>query len=157
VKLSRAARELQVKLQRPATREELAEATGLALRHVEEALDAADAPVSLNQTVGNDDGAELGDLFHDPTAGDPSEEAADSLRRQAVRDAVASLPERERRLLELRFGLDGEVASLERIGKELGISRERVRQVEAEALAHLARELDGVIGLDDDGDVVRAA
>jgi RNA polymerase primary sigma factor len=157
VRLSRAARELQLKLERPATREELAEATGLPLRHVEEALDAADAPVSLNQTVGADDGGELGDLFHDPTVADPSDEAADSLRRRAVRDALAALPDRERRLLELRFGIDGEVASLESIGKELGITRERVRQLEQQALKRLAVELDGVVGLDDDDDVVRAA
>jgi RNA polymerase primary sigma factor len=157
VRLSRASRELQLKLERPPTREELAEATGLPLRHVEEALDAADAPVSLNQTVGADDGGELGDLFHDPTVADPSDEAADSLRRRAVRDALASLPDRERRLLELRFGIDGEVASLESIGKELGITRERVRQLEQQALKRLAVELDGVVGLDDDDDVVRAA
>ena len=154
VRLGRAARELQVTLERPATRAELAEETGLSLQHVEEALDAADAPVSLNQKVGDDDGGELGDLFDDPTSVDPSEEAAESLRRRAVRDALATLPDRERRLLELRFGLDGDVASLETIGKELGINRERVRQIEQRALAHLAGELQGIVDVDD---IVRAA
>jgi len=156
VRLSRAARELQVKLERQATREELAEETGLPLRHVEEALDAADAPVSLNQPVGADDGGELGDLFHDPTVADPSEQAADSLRRRAVHEALDTLPERERRLLQMRFGLDGDVASLESIGKELGITRERVRQLEQQALARLAGELEGIVTVED-GDVVRAA
>jgi RNA polymerase primary sigma factor len=144
VKLSRAASQLQARLGREATREELAEATGLSLQHVEEALDAADAPVSLNQSVGASDDGELGDLFSDPTAADPAEEAADSLRRLAVRRAVARLPERERRILELRFGFDGETTSLEAIGKELGLTRERVRQLEGNALDKLERALDGI-------------
>jgi RNA polymerase primary sigma factor len=143
LKLSRAATRLETKLGRPATREELAEASGLELRHVEEALDAADAPVSLNQTIGNDgDGGELGDMFGDPTANDPAEEAADAVRRLEVRRALEKLPERERRILELRFGFDGESASLERIGKELGLTRERVRQLEGAAMRTLAAELD---------------
>jgi RNA polymerase primary sigma factor len=145
VKISRARNQLQTKLGREATREELAEATGLSLQHVEEALDAADAPVSLNQSVGASDDGELGDLFSDPMAADPAEEAADSYRRLVVRQAVARLPERERRILELRFGFDGETTSLEKIGKELGITRERVRQLEASALDRLETELDGVV------------
>lgn len=143
LKLGRAAARLETKLGRQATREELAEAAGLELRHVEEALDAAEAPVSLNQSLGNDgDGGELGDLFGDPTAGDPADEAADSIRRLEVRKALERLPERQRRVLELRFGFDGEAASLEAIGKELGLTRERVRQLEAAAMTALASELD---------------
>jgi RNA polymerase primary sigma factor len=143
LKLARASSQLEAKLGRPATREELAEASGLALRHVEEALDAADAPVSLNQSIGNEaEGGELGDLFGDPMAGDPAEEAADAVRRLEVRRALQKLPERERRILELRFGFDGESASLEAIGKELGLTRERVRQLEGAAMRTLAAELD---------------
>jgi RNA polymerase primary sigma factor len=145
IKISRAANQLQARLGREATREELAQAAGLSLRHVAEALDAADAPVSLNQSVGSGDDGELGDLFSDPTSADPAEEAAEALRRRAVRRAVAKLPERERRILELRFGFDGDPESLEKIGKELGLTRERVRQLEQEALARLAEELDGVV------------
>src|ERR671934_206088 len=144
VKIARARNQLQTRLGREGTREELAEATGLSLQHVEEALDAADAPVSLNQSVGSNEDGELGDLFSDPMAADPAEEAADSLRRLAVRRAVARLPERERRILELRFGFDGEMTSLERIGKELGITRERVRQLEASALEKLEADLEGI-------------
>jgi RNA polymerase primary sigma factor len=144
VKLSRAASQLQARLGHEATREELAEATGLSLQHVEEALDVAAAPVSLNQSVGASDDGELGDLFSDPAATDPEEEAADAFRRVAVRRAVARLPERERRILELRFGFDGETTSLEKIGKELGLTRERVRQLESTALDRLERELDGI-------------
>jgi RNA polymerase primary sigma factor len=141
VKLARVARELETKLGRDATREELAEASGLKLQHVEEALDAADAPVSLNQPIGSEDEGEFGDLFDDPNANDPEEEATEALRRQEVRRALRKLPERERRMVELRFGFDGEPASLEAIGKELGLSRERVRQLERDAFEQLAGEL----------------
>jgi RNA polymerase primary sigma factor len=143
LKLGRAAARLETKLGRQATREELAEAAGIELRHVEEALDAAEAPVSLNQSLGDGaDGGELGDLFGDPTSGDPAEEAADSIRRLEVRKALQKLPERQRRVLELRFGFDGEATSLEAIGKELGLTRERVRQLESAAMTALAAELD---------------
>jgi len=141
-KISRAARRLRTELGREPTREELAEAAALSLQHVEEALDAAEAPVSLNQRVGSEDDGELGELFSDPSAGDPAEQATASLQRQEVRRALAALPEPERRVLELRFGFGGETASLEAIGKELSLSRERIRQLEDAALVRLAEELD---------------
>ena len=137
-KLSRAARRLEVELGREPTKEELAEATGLPMQHVDEALGAAHASVSLNQTVGADDEGELGDLFADRDAPDPFEEAEESLRRQGVRRALDALPERERRILELRFGFEGEPWTLEAIGHELDLTRERVRQLEGQALARLA-------------------
>jgi RNA polymerase primary sigma factor len=145
-KLSRAARRLEVELGREATKDELAEATGLPMQHVDEALGAAHASVSLNQTVGADDEGELGDLFADREAADPFDEAEESLRRQGVRKALDALPERERRILELRFGFEGEPWTLEAIGHELDLTRERVRQLEAQALARLAalRELSSV-------------
>jgi RNA polymerase primary sigma factor len=136
-KLSRAARRLEVELGREATKEELAEATGLPMQHVDEALGAANASVSLNQTVGADDEGELGDLFADREAADPFDEAEESLRRQGVRRALEALPERERRILELRFGFDGEPWTLEAIGNELDLTRERVRQLEGQALSRL--------------------
>jgi len=137
-KLGRAARRLEVELGREATKEELAEATGLPLQHVDEALGAAQASVSLNQSVGADDEGELGDLFADREAADPFDEAEESLRKQGVRRALDALPERERRILELRFGFEGDPWTLEAIGHELGLTRERVRQLEAQALARLA-------------------
>jgi RNA polymerase primary sigma factor len=145
-KLSRAARRLEVELGREATKDELAEATGLPMQHVDEALGAAHASVSLNQTVGADDEGELGDLFADREAADPFDEAEESLRRQGVRKALDALPERERRILELRFGFEGEPWTLEAIGHELDLTRERVRQLEAQALSRLAalRELSSV-------------
>jgi RNA polymerase primary sigma factor len=145
-KLSRAARRLEVELGREATKDELAEATGLPMQHIDEALGAAHASVSLNQTVGADDEGELGDLFADREAADPFDEAEESLRRQGVRRALDALPERERRILELRFGFEGEPWTLEAIGNELDLTRERVRQLESQALARLAalRELQTV-------------
>ena len=150
VKLTRAANRLEAKLGREPTREELAEATQLSLQHVDEALDVADAPVSLNRGIGGEEDAELGDLFADPEALDPAEEATDSMRRLEIRRAVASLPERERRILELRFGFDGPPASLEAIGKELGLTRERVRQLEASAFEKLAEPLASLVEHEDE-------
>jgi RNA polymerase primary sigma factor len=136
IKLNRASAELQAKLGREATIDELAAATRLKKEHVEEALDAVDS-ISLNQGLGSDSDSELGDLFADETSLDPAEEAVESVRRQRVQEAIADLPDRQRRIIELRFGFDGESASLETIGKELGLTRERVRQLESDALARL--------------------
>ena len=156
MKLNRARQRLQAAGGEDPSAEELAKATGLELQHVEEALGAVEASVSLNQAVGSDADGELGDLFADQNAADPEAEAADALRRRSVRTAMGRLPERERRVLELRFGFDGESASLEHIGRELGMSRERVRQVERDALAKLELELEGVVSIDGD-DLVHAA
>jgi RNA polymerase primary sigma factor len=149
-KLGRMRTKLEIELGREATREELAKATGLSLQHVEEALEAAEAAVSLNQRVGADGGNELGDLFADSEAIDPIDDVDDMLRREEVRGAFDQLDERSRRVLELRFGLGGEEHSLEAIGRELGVSRERVRQLEQDALTRLKRFLAPVIAGDDD-------
>jgi RNA polymerase primary sigma factor len=157
VKLARARQRLQAASGgEDPTVEELAQATGLELHYVEEALGAVEANVSLNQTIGSDGDGEFGDLFADDSAADPMEEAADAYRRQSVRNAVDRLPERERRVLELRFGFEGESTSLESIGRELGMSRERVRQVERDALAKLEHELAGVVSITGD-ELVHAA
>jgi RNA polymerase primary sigma factor len=146
VKLSRVGRQFEAERGREATLEELADAAGLELQHVEEALGAVEASVSLNQTVGDDGDGELGDLFADPAAADPAEEAGETLRRQAVREALQTLPDLERRILELRFGFDGEQHSLEEIARELRISRERVRQVERNVFSQLEAELKEIVG-----------
>jgi RNA polymerase primary sigma factor len=142
-KLSRAARKLEAELGRPATHEELAAATRLSLQHVEEALGVVEARVSLNQPIGDDAGGELGDLLADENADDPGALAEESLSRRAVNEALAGLPERERRVLELRYGLRGEQQSYDAIAAELGVSRERVRQLERIALRVLAEKLGG--------------
>jgi RNA polymerase primary sigma factor len=141
VKLNRARQKLEAAGSDEPTPEQLAEATGLELKHVEEALDAVEATTSLNLSIGSDGEGELGDLFADETAPDPEEEAEAAVQRAAVRAAIRDLPERERRLIELRYGLDGEPLSLEAIGRELGITRERVRQLELESLEKLERNL----------------
>jgi RNA polymerase primary sigma factor len=145
-KLARVGRRLEAERGREPTNEELADAAGFELQHVKEALGAVEASVSLNQPVGDDGDGELGNLLADSAAADPAEEAGESLRRQAVRAAVRRLPEQERRIVELRFGLDGEPRPLEAIEQELGLSRESVRELEGKALAQLAAELEGVVG-----------
>jgi RNA polymerase primary sigma factor len=150
LKLARIARRFEAEHGREPTGEELAEASGLEPLHVEEALGAVEASVSLNQSVGEDGDGEFGDLFADTSAVDPSEAAGDTLRRQAIREAVRSLPDLERQILELRFGFHGEQQSLESIERQLGISRERIRQVERDVFAHLAEELKDVVGADAD-------
>ncbi|MGH2803518.1 MAG: sigma-70 family RNA polymerase sigma factor [Thermoleophilaceae bacterium] len=140
-KLARAARTLAPALGREPSLEELAEATGLPLGHVRQALGCAEASVSLNQAVGADGDTELADFLADPAAGDPVEEAERSLLRQTVQRRLERLPERERLIVERRFGLQGERQTLETVGRELGLTRERVRQLEVQALKQLETEL----------------
>jgi len=136
-KLVRAARMLEADLGREPTPGELAEATGIPMRHVLEALGAARASLSLNQRTGAEEESELGELLPDDEAVDPLAEAEEALRREGVRRALEDLPERERRILELRFGFHGDPWTLEAIGRELDLTRERVRQLEAQALARM--------------------
>ena len=107
-KLGRAARRLEVELGREATKEELAEATGLPIQHVDEALGAAQASVSLNQTVGPTTRASW--AISSPTARPsiPSTRRRSRFASRGVRKALSALPERERRILELRFGFEGD-------------------------------------------------
>ena len=143
-KLRRARQQFEIKHGREPSVEELAEAGGMSVQHAQEALEAVEASVSLNTRLGDGD-AELGDLFADQESIDPELAADDALRSVAVRQALEKLPERERRVIEMRFGFHGEANSLEAIGRELGITRERVRQLEAEAFARLAGELEDVV------------
>jgi RNA polymerase primary sigma factor len=141
LKLKRARQKLEAIHGRAPTLDELVKETQLKRHHIEEALDAVEASVSLNQTIGDGDG-ELGDLFADRGADDPVDLVDASLQQQRIREAMARLPERERRVLELRFGFDdGEGASLEQIGRKLDLTRERIRQLEASALIGLEKLL----------------
>jgi RNA polymerase primary sigma factor len=148
-KLARTRQQLELKNGREPTLEELADAAGMTVAHAQEALAAVDASISLNTRVGDGD-AELAELFADPDAVDPEAAAGDAIRSRAVRHALAKLPERERRILEMRFGFDGETMALEAIGKALGITRERVRQLERQAFERLAGELSVLAAGDDD-------
>ena len=138
--LARAARTLAPALGREPSLEELAEATGLPLGHVRQALGCAEASVSLDQAVGPGD-SEFADFLADPAAADPVEEAERSLLRQTVQRRLERLPERERLIVGRRFGLQGEPQSLETVGRELGLTHERVRQLEVQALKQLETEL----------------
>jgi RNA polymerase primary sigma factor len=147
-KLRRARQRLETQLGRAPTVEELAEAAQLKLSHAEEALEAVEASVSLNQTIGEGD-QEFGDLFADTTNDDPIELADSAFERERLHAALAQLDERERKVLELRFGLGEaeEATSLEQIGRELGFTRERIRQIETEALNRLHSLLAGRVEL----------
>jgi RNA polymerase primary sigma factor len=138
-KISRAERELMTRLERMPTDEEVADKAKLPLKQVREVRNAARAVASLDRPVGEDESASYGELF----ASDdlmPDEQVELDLTEKALHDAVADLSEREQQILNLRYGLNGgqEPKSLEEIGRILGITRERVRQVEAEALRRLA-------------------
>jgi RNA polymerase primary sigma factor len=141
-KLARTAQRLEATLGREPTREELISASDLPAQQAAQALDAAQASVSLNQKVGAEDQVELGDLFADPAASDPLEQAGQALHRQQLRRALAQLPARERRILDLRYGLTGKPQTLEAIGQQVDLTRERIRQLEQKALTRLAGELD---------------
>jgi len=141
-KVARARRELVAVLERDPTPEEISKHSKLPLNHVHEVMAAARAVASTDMPVGDDGDASFGDLIAG-TGPSTEEEASSSLRDLAVRQAVANLPDRERDVIELRFGLVGDgPASLEAIGKQLGLTRERVRQIETEALRKLAQNED---------------
>jgi len=145
-KIARAERTLAPRLARPPTDEEIAEEAKLPLKQVREVREAARAVTSLDRPVGDEGDAAFGDLLATEQA-DVQEEVEVSLREESLRRALRDLSERERRVLELRYGLAGdEPRSLEAIGKVLGVTRERVRQIESDALENLAlhRELESL-------------
>ncbi|HXY84141.1 MAG TPA: sigma-70 family RNA polymerase sigma factor [Gaiellaceae bacterium] len=146
-KIARAERELMPKLGRPATDAEVAKHAKLLPKHVAEVRAAARAVTSLDRPIGESGDTSYGELF----AGEgpePAEEVHVSLAENAVRDAVETLPERERAVVKLRYGMDGDPdpKSLEEVGRILGLTRERVRQLESAALQRLAerREIEAL-------------
>jgi len=147
-KINRADRSLWAQLGREPTLEEIADEASLTPEQVLEVRAAARASTSLDAPVGDDDDATLGDFV----AGDqplPEEEVDVELRRQVLLDALLSLPDREREVVTLRYGIDGnEPRTLEEIGRRLGLTRERVRQIELDSLRRLSllREMQAVQG-----------
>jgi RNA polymerase primary sigma factor len=145
-KMHRAERHLWTQLAREPSLEEIADEAGLPLQQAIEVRAAARASTSLDQPIGEQEDAVFGDLV----AGDeplPDEVTEKRLQKEALDRALESLPERDRRVLELRYGLRGEEPhTLEHIGRRLGITRERVRQIEIESLSRLAslREIEAV-------------
>jgi RNA polymerase primary sigma factor len=139
-KIARAERELATRLGRQPTDQEVAEQAKLPLKQVQEVRDAARAITSLDRTVGGEDDVTFGELFE---SGEPRpEELVEvSLREQTLQRAVADLPEREREVVKLRYGINGsdDPKSIEEIVRRLGIPYDRVRKIEAEALGRLGR------------------
>ena len=146
-KIARAERTLAPKLGRQPTDEEIAEQAKLPLKQLREVREAARAITSLDRPLGAESDAALGDLFASEQA-QPEEELTVSLEQDVLRRAVSQLPDREQEVLKRRYGLNGDEdpASLEAIARELGITRERVRQIEASALEQLAvnREIEAL-------------
>jgi RNA polymerase primary sigma factor len=138
-RMSRAERQLTVKLERAPTEEEIAKAAKLPLKQVREVRKAARAVTSLDRPIGEAGESTFGDLIAGETP-PVEEELHVSLREEALHKALGELPDREREVLKLRYGLNGDVDphSLEEIGRRMGLTRERVRQLEAQALERLA-------------------
>jgi RNA polymerase primary sigma factor len=146
-RIARVGDDLARRLDRDPTDQELAQAASVSVAHVREARAAARSVASLDRPVGEDGENTLGDLIPSPGPG-PDDVVDDRLRRAAVRRAVRRLPERDRVIVRLRYGIDGDAPrSLKEIGELLRLTPERVRQIEAAALARLksARELAGVL------------
>jgi RNA polymerase primary sigma factor len=139
-RIARAERELTAKLGRTPTQEEVARQAKLPLKQVREVKAAARTVTSLDRPLGEDEGTSLGELL--PSPDEPADEELEvSLRFDALHRALEELPEREQQVLAYRFGLgiEDQPLSLEEIGRRLGITRERVRQIERRALEQLAR------------------
>jgi len=134
----RVSRDLQQELGREPEAEEIAQEMGTSADKVRQIIRAARQPISLETPVGEEEESTLADFIADRAARAPAEAAAQELLKEHVEDALQQLSERERAVLKMRFGLiDGRDRTLGEIGEELGVSRERVRQIEAEALAKL--------------------
>jgi RNA polymerase primary sigma factor len=129
---------LQQILEREPTQEEIARAMDVPDEKVRQVLDVSRHPISLEAPVGQDGDAFLGDFIEDETMPHPLELASQELLKSQICDALSKLTERERKIIVLRFGLeDGRFRTLEEVGREFGITRERIRQIEAKALRKL--------------------
>ncbi len=129
---------LQQILEREPTQEEIARAMDVPDDKVRQVLDVSRHPISLEAPVGQDGDAFLGDFIEDETMPQPIELASQELLKSQISDALSKLTERERKIIVLRFGLeDGRFRTLEEVGREFGITRERIRQIEAKALRKL--------------------
>ncbi|HEX2115920.1 MAG TPA: sigma-70 family RNA polymerase sigma factor, partial [Alphaproteobacteria bacterium] len=131
-------RRLQQQEGRDPNASEIAAKTGISIAHVEQVLRLVQEPTSLDLPVGEDGDATLGDLIEATDAVDPQAAAETSAMRDSVNEALADLPAREQRILRMRFGIGGSSEhTLEEIGKVFGVTRERIRQIEAKALEKL--------------------
>jgi len=137
-KIGRAERKLVTELGREPTAEEIAEVTGIEPDEVESIKRSAQAPVSLEKPVGDEEESEFGQFIADERAESPYERAAEILTKEALREALENLSYRERRVLELRYGLGGEhPRTLDEVGRTFNVTRERIRQIENQSLKKL--------------------
>jgi len=137
-RLIRISRRLLQDLGREPTSEEIAERMEISAEKVREIIKVSQEPVSLETPIGEEDDSHLGDFLEDHTALAPAEAASHQLLKEQVEDVLDSLTERERKVLQLRFGLDdGRSRTLEEVGREFHVTRERIRQIEAKALRKL--------------------
>ncbi|MGO9901495.1 MAG: sigma-70 family RNA polymerase sigma factor [Solirubrobacteraceae bacterium] len=137
-KIGRAERMLVTALGRDPSVDEIAEVTGIDPDEVDSIKRSAQAPVSLQKPVGDEDESEFGQFIADEQAESPHERAVEILTSEAPRDALANLSYRERRVLELRYGLGGEhPLTLDEVGRTFNVTRERIRQIENESLKKL--------------------
>ena len=136
--IARAERKLVTELGREPSAEEIAVLTGIDPEEVDSIKRATRAPVSLEKPVGDEEGSEFGQLIADERAESPYERAAEILTKEALREALEKLSYRERRVLELRYGLGGEhPRTLDAVGRTFNVTRERIRQIENQSLKKL--------------------
>jgi RNA polymerase primary sigma factor len=143
-KIGRAERKLLTGLGREPTVEEISEVSGIEPEEVESIKRFAQAPISLEKPVGDEEQSEFGQFIADEQAESPYERAVEILTKQALRDALENLSYRERRVLELRYGLGGEhPRTLDEVGRAFNVTRERIRQIEHHSLKKLQNLADG--------------
>ena len=137
-KLIRVSRQLLQELGREPTPEEISEEMGMPVDRVREILKISQEPVSLETPIGEEEDSHLGDFIQDDNVPVPAEAASFTLLREQLVEVLGTLTEREQKVLRLRFGLDdGRARTLEEVGKEFNVTRERIRQIEAKALRKL--------------------
>jgi RNA polymerase primary sigma factor len=137
-KIDKARSEMRREMGEDPSTEQLAVRTGISARKVSTLLSTTQEPISLDMPVGDEENTSLGSLLYDKTSPDPQEELIDAEMRHEIDSILSTLDEREQLIMRKRFGFDGEdTYVLQQIGEELNISRERVRQIEAQALRKL--------------------
>lgn len=137
-KLMRVQKQLVQEYGREPSPEEIAEEIKLPVERVRDVLKMAQQPISLQAPVGDSDDTSFGDFIEDKSAENPMEEASNAFRKEKIRDVLDTLTEREREVIEQRFGLrDGSPRTLEEVGRQFNVTRERIRQIEAKALRKL--------------------
>jgi RNA polymerase primary sigma factor len=142
--ITRAERELRARLAREPTAEEIGGALDLTANEIEQIRCSAQTPVSLEKPIGDDDEFSFGDFIEDKSQPLPDEAAETNMRKEALKQVLETLSERERRVLELRYGLDDEQPrTLDEVGRTMNVTRERIRQIENSGL----RKLQAIYGL----------